>query len=64
MILSNVSRWQTHVDRIMSMIEKCGFNWDDIINVFTVTNYNSAGANLDYLGTFLSNMSRAKDLRR
>ena len=63
MILSNISRWHLHVERIIALIEKFGINWDDIINVFTVTKYN-ASANLHYLGTFLNNLSHSKHLRR
>lgn len=64
MLLANLTRPESSVDRIVSVLEKANYNWDKIIHAFAYANtYNTKGANLHYLGSVLSNLSQSKIVR-
>lgn len=63
MILSNISRPPFLVDKIIKFIEKSEYNLEEIVNVFTKIKYNNKGANLNYLGPVLSNLTQNKEVR-
>lgn len=65
MILSNITRSAVLVDRIVALIEKSSYNWDQIVHAFAYAKtYNTKGANLHYLGPVLSNLTQSKIFRR
>ncbi|CAH2014470.1 unnamed protein product [Acanthoscelides obtectus] len=64
MILSNLSRFPHLAEKIIDMIEMNGRSFDEIINVFTKTQYNKHGCKLHYLGPFLANLSQSHSVRK
>ncbi|XP_043281992.1 protein HGH1 homolog isoform X2 [Venturia canescens] len=64
MILSNMTRPSSLVNRMVTLFENSGFSWDSIVAAFTATQYNNVGANLHYLGPVFSNLSQSPDVRR
>ncbi|XP_050490649.1 protein HGH1 homolog [Bombus huntii] len=64
MILSNMTRPQHLVDRVIALIETSGYTWDSIVTAFTAIHYNNSGANLHYLGPVFSNLSQSPHVRR
>ncbi|XP_058805971.1 protein HGH1 homolog [Phymastichus coffea] len=62
-ILSNMTRPNQNVDRIITLIDKSEFSWSLILNTFTTNNYNTTGAKLHYLGPLFSNLSQSKKMR-
>jgi len=64
MILSNMTRPISLLNRMITLIEKTGFTWDAMMSVFTAREYNTAGAKLHYLGPVFSNLSQSSYIRR
>lgn len=64
MILSNLTRPSGNIERVIELIEKCGFTLDQVVSVFTKEGYNKRGANLHYLGPVFSNLSQSVTFRR
>lgn len=64
MILSNMTRPTSLVNRIIALIEQTGFSWDSIVTAFTAVKYNNVGASLHYLGPVFSNLSQSVNVRR
>lgn len=64
MLLSNVTRPENLVDRVVNLMEKANYNWDKIVHAFAyASTYNKKGENLHYLGPVLSNLSQSKIVR-
>lgn len=59
MILNNMTRLLHLMDRVVTLVEKSNYTWEDIVAVFTVTRYNKAGASLHYLAYVINNISRS-----
>lgn len=64
MILTNMTRPLHLVDRIITLIEHSGYTWDAMVAAFTAKQYNTAGAELHYLGPVFSNLSQSSHVRR
>nr|CAI5858170.1 unnamed protein product [Callosobruchus analis] len=64
MILSNLSRFQHLTEKIIDMIETNDKSFDEIINIFTKTQYNKHGCKLHYLGPVLANLSQTCRARK
>lgn len=64
MILSNMTRPQHLVDRVVTLIETSGYTWDSLVAAFTLKQYNNTGAKLHYLGPVFSNLSQSPSVRR
>lgn len=64
MILSNMTRPFHLVDRVIALIEQCGYTWDAIVAAFTAKQYNTTGAEMHYLGPVFSNLSQSPHVRR
>ena len=64
MILSNMTRPSSLVNRMIVVIVKSGFSWDALVTAFTAKQWNTVGANLHYLGPVFSNLSQSADVRR
>lgn len=64
MILCNLSRTMDGSKQTYELLENSEFKIEDIINVFTKLQYNIRGANLNYLGPWLSNMTQDKRFRK
>jgi hypothetical protein len=64
MILSNLTRSSGNIERVILLIEKCGFSLDQVLSVFTKEGYNKRGAGLHYLGPLFSNLSQSITFRR
>ncbi|XP_014470537.1 PREDICTED: protein HGH1 homolog [Dinoponera quadriceps] len=64
MILSNMTRPFHSVDRVIALIEQCGYTWDAIMAAFTAKQYNTTGAKMHYLGPVFSNLSQSPYVRR
>ncbi|XP_063987559.1 protein HGH1 homolog [Diachasmimorpha longicaudata] len=65
MILSNITRPASHVDRIVAQMEKGNYSWNKIVHAFAFAkSYNKKGASLHYLGPVLSNLSQSETVRR
>ena len=64
MVLSNLTRPPGNIERVIELIIKCGFTLDEVVSVFTKRQHNQKGANLDYLGPVLSNLSQSVTFRR
>lgn len=64
MILSNMTRPQHLVDRVIKLIETSGYTWDNIIAAFTSKQYNNVGGKLHYLGSVFNNLSRSPRIRK
>ncbi|XP_017879857.1 protein HGH1 homolog isoform X2 [Ceratina calcarata] len=63
MILNNMTCLLHLMDRVVTLVEKSNYTWEDIVAVFTVTKYNKAGANLHYLAYVINNVSRSPRVR-
>lgn len=63
MILSNMTRPSTFVDRIVHLIDKSGYTWDSIISAFCKQGDTNC-AILNYLGPVFSNLSQSLAVRR
>jgi hypothetical protein len=64
MILSNLTRPSGNIERVIELINKCGFTLDDIVSVFANPQHNKKGASLHYLGPLFSNLSQSITFRR
>ncbi|KAH0956669.1 hypothetical protein HN011_006979 [Eciton burchellii] len=64
MILSNMTRPVSLLDRMITFIEQSGFTWVAIVSAFTTRGYNTTGATLHYLGSVLNNLSQSSYIRR
>jgi len=64
MILSNMTRPISLVNRMITLIEQTGFTWNAIVSAFTTRDYNTTGAKLHYLGPIFSNLSQSSYIRR
>ncbi|XP_045468106.1 protein HGH1 homolog [Harmonia axyridis] len=63
MILVNLSSDEDGVTQIFEILKNSEFKIEDIVNIFTKTQYNLKEANLNYLGPWLSNMTQEKRVR-
>lgn len=64
MILSNMTRPFHLVDRVIVLIERCGYTWNAIVAAFTAKQYNTTHAEMHYLGPVFSNLSQSPHVRR
>ncbi|XP_011687240.1 PREDICTED: protein HGH1 homolog [Wasmannia auropunctata] len=64
MILSNMTRKFYLVDRVITLIEKSGYAWNDVVAAFTAKEYNTKGENLHHLGDVFCNLSQSPHVRR
>ncbi|XP_011503090.1 PREDICTED: protein HGH1 homolog [Ceratosolen solmsi marchali] len=62
-ILSNMTRSNALVDRILALAERNGFTWDSLLIAFTTTNYNWAKNKLPYLGPIFCNITQSQKIR-
>lgn len=58
MILSNLSRHENTVEKVIDALEEKQENIVRLVNSFTQISYNKKGAKLDYVGPILSNLSQ------
>jgi hypothetical protein len=63
MVLSNLTRPLGNIERVIELINKCGFTLDEVVSVFTKKQHNQKGANLHYLGPVFSNLSQSLTFR-
>lgn len=64
MVLSNITRPQHLIEKIVELIERSGITFDVIVNAFTKVKFNNKGAKLDYLAPVLSNLSQSHTVRK
>lgn len=64
MILSNLTRTSENADKVIDLIENSGFNFDDLIAIFTKNGYNVKGCNLHYLSPVFENLSQNFRVRK
>ncbi|XP_044762932.1 protein HGH1 homolog [Coccinella septempunctata] len=64
MILCNLSRDKDAAIQTYELLEDSEFRINDILSIFTKVQYNEVGANLHYLGPWLSNMTQDKRVRK
>lgn len=63
MILSNMTRPSTFVERIVNLIDKSGYTWESIVSVFCKQGDKNCAV-LNYLGPVFSNLSHSPVVRR
>lgn len=63
MILSNMTRPSTFVERIVNLIDKSQYTWETIVSVFCKQGDKNS-ASLNYLGPVFSNLSHSPVVRR
>lgn len=64
MILSNLTRPSQLIDKVIDKILETDMTFDKLVTIFTKNNYNTKGANLNYLGPVFSNLSQSPRIRK
>ena len=63
MILSNLTHDSSCCSQVLKDLASARINFDRIVTIFCKDGYNAKGANLHYLGPFLSNLSQLREAR-